>query len=436
MTNKVLIVEDDYALQDALKLTLQNAKFAVDTAINGEMALVKLQSAAYDLILSDVNMGKISGIELLNLAKSKGIDTPFILMTAYGKISDAVLAIQYGASDYVTKPFEPNELISKIKNHIKRSEITSDTIIHEDSATHQLVSLALQVASSEASVLISGESGTGKEVFARLIHDNSPRKAAPFVAINCAAIPENMLESILFGYEKGAFTGAYQSTPGKLEQANSGTLLLDEITEMSLSLQAKLLRVIQEREVERLGGKKIIKLDLRIIATTNRQLGKEVENGQFRRDLYFRLNVFPLTLAPLRERKGDIIPLSYYFIKKYAPKDQSFSLSDATKEKLLSYSWPGNIRELQNIIQRAMILSKNNVIEPMSVIFENHLANNNITSNQALNEQLAETENELILKVLEKFKGNRNETALELGISPRTLRYKLSRMKKLGIDLP
>ena len=436
MNNKVLIVEDDAALQDALKMTLQRANFIVETAINAETALNKVQDSQYDLILSDVNMGKISGIEMLHRLKAQGYDTPVILMTAYGKISDAVNVIQNGACDYIPKPFDAKELIAKINTHIKSKQVTSDNIIHEDNSTKKLVELALQVAQSEASVLISGESGTGKEVFAKLIHDNSSRKAAPFVAINCAAIPENMLESILFGYEKGAFTGAYQSTMGKLEQANGGTLLLDEISEMPLVLQAKLLRVIQEREVERLGAKKVVKLDIRIIATTNRELAKEVEMGHFRKDLYFRLNVFPLTLLPLRERKEDIIPLAYYFIKKYAPQGQMYSISDEARKKLVSYTWSGNIRELQNIIQRAIILSKNNVIEPINVIFEQiYTPSISMQSKNDLNSELAQTEHDLILKVLEKYQGNRNSTADELGISPRTLRYKLSRMKKMGIQI-
>lgn len=436
MNNKVLIVEDDAALQDALKMTLQRANFIVETAINAETALNKVQDSHYDLILSDVNMGKISGIEMLHRLKAQGYDTPVILMTAYGKISDAVNVIQNGACDYIPKPFDAKELIAKINTHIKSKQVTSDDIIHEDNSTKKLVELALQVAQSEASVLISGESGTGKEVFAKLIHDNSSRKAAPFVAINCAAIPENMLESILFGYEKGAFTGAYQSTMGKLEQANGGTLLLDEISEMPLVLQAKLLRVIQEREVERLGAKKVVKLDIRIIATTNRELAKEVEMGHFRKDLYFRLNVFPLTLLPLRERKEDIIPLAYYFIKKYAPQGQMYSISDEARKKLVSYTWSGNIRELQNIIQRAIILSKNNVIEPINVIFEQiYTPSISMQSKNDLNSELAQTEHDLILKVLEKYQGNRNSTADELGISPRTLRYKLSRMKKMGIQI-
>ncbi len=436
MNSSILIVEDDLALQEALKITLQHAGFDIDCESSAEKALNRINEKDYGMILSDVNLGKMSGLELVQKLKAQGFNIPIILMTAYGKISDAVCAIHSGACDYIPKPFDAKELLDKINAHIKQPSITSENIVHQDKETAKMVELALQVAQSDASVLISGESGTGKEVFAKLIHDNSSRKNGPFVAINCAAIPENMLESILFGYEKGAFTGAYQSTAGKLEQANQGTILLDEISEMSLMLQAKLLRVIQEREVERLGAKKVIKLDIRIIATTNRLLAQEVQAGAFRQDLYFRLNVFPLIISPLRDRKDDIIPLSYYFIKKYASNNQSYSLSEESKQKLITYSWPGNIRELQNIIQRAIILSKNNVIEPISLFFEQTESKSELSSSSDLSDQLSQTEQDLILEVLKKNQGNRNITANDLGISSRTLRYKLSRMKKMGIELP
>ncbi len=439
MDNRILIVEDDRDLLEALSVTLKNAGFIVDIAMNAESALEQVKEKRFSIILSDVNLGKISGIELLHNIKSNFNDIAVILMTAYGKVSDAVGAIQNGALDYITKPFDANVLIEKINNVIKKSIITPDSIIHQDLKTQKIVELATQVAQSDASVLISGESGTGKEIFAKYIHDTSARKNNAFVAINCAAIPENMLESILFGFEKGAFTGAYQSTMGKLEQGNMGTILLDEISEMPLFLQAKLLRVLQEREVERLGAKKVIKLDIRIIATTNRHLAMEVEKGNFRKDLYFRLNVFPLHISPLRTRVNDIIPLSIHFINKYANENQRFSLRSAAKEKLLSYSWPGNIRELQNVIQRAIILSKNNVIEDINLVFEDKPemdATSTDSKKEVLSEQLIDAENDLILKVLERFQGNRNASADELGISPRTLRYKLSRMKKMGIQIP
>jgi two-component system response regulator FlrC len=436
LDNRILIVEDDQDLLEALRITLKNAGFNVETALSAELALEMIKIKKFNIMVSDVNLGKMNGIELLQNVKKNFQEMAVILMTAYGKVADAVSAIQNGAVDYITKPFNANDLIHKVNAITKSSSITQDNIIHEDNQTKKIVDLATQVAQSDASVLISGESGTGKEIFAQYIHNTSKRKAHPFVAINCAAIPENMLESILFGYEKGAFTGAYQSTMGKLEQGNNGTILLDEISEMPLFLQAKLLRVLQEREVERLGAKKMTKLDVRIIATTNRKLAQEVAEGTFRKDLYFRLNVFPLHIPPLRSRLDDIIPLSTYFIQKYTHDNPKFSLSMDAKKKLVSYSWPGNIRELQNVIQRAIILSKNNLIEAADLSFEEKeqvFESSDNENNNDLADQLIDKENDLILKVLQKHAGNRNASADELGISPRTLRYKLSRMKKMGI---
>ncbi|MBN9286700.1 MAG: hypothetical protein BGO43_11145 [Gammaproteobacteria bacterium 39-13] len=434
--NNILIVEDDKDLLEALKITLQNAGFNVDFALSAESALQQMKEKHFQVVVSDINLGKTNGLELLANIKKNFYTVAVILMTAYGKISDAVMAIQSGAMDYITKPFDAEQLICKI-NQVIKPVTTSDNIVHLDDKTKQLIGLASQVAGSDASVLISGESGTGKEIFAKFIHDNSVRKDNPFVAINCAAIPDNMLEAILFGYEKGAFTGAYQTTEGKLEQGNLGTILLDEISEMPLTLQAKLLRVLQEREVERLGGKKLIKLDIRIIATTNRVLSKEIEAGNFRQDLYFRLNVFPLHIPPLRQRQADIIPLSEYFVGKYA-QGILVELSLSAKTKLLSHSWPGNIRELQNVIQRAIIFSNGNAITENHIIFdEKAVAIEEATSSHLeLAEQLTDKENDLILKVLEESKGNRNICAEKLGISARTLRNKLSRMKKMGIALP
>lgn len=436
MVNNILLVEDDKDLSEALKITLVNAGFCVDIALNANDALQLLKDKIFHVVVSDINLGKTNGIELLKTIKKNFYTLPVILMTAYGKIADAVVAIQNGATDYLTKPFNAEDLIAKIHQVIQNTLVSSESIIHADAKTKEIIALAKQVASSDASVLISGESGAGKEVFAKYIHDNSPRKNQPFVAINCAAIPDNMLEAILFGYEKGAFTGAYQTTEGKLEQGNFGTILLDEISEMPLILQAKLLRVLQEREVERLGGKKLIKLDIRIIATTNRLLSKEVEEGHFRKDLYFRLNVFPLQVTPLRERQADIIPLSYYFIKKYAPQ-KAIELSKEAEDKLLTYTWPGNIRELQNVIQRAIIFSNEEKIERNHIIYDETIeAIEEETSSLLLSDQLVDKENDLILKILEETQGNRNVCAQKLGISARTLRNKLSRMKKMGISVP
>ncbi|HKT72884.1 MAG TPA: sigma-54 dependent transcriptional regulator [Steroidobacteraceae bacterium] len=320
----------------------------------------------------------------------------------------------------------------------------------------RLVELARRVAASDCTVLIVGESGTGKEILARFIHRSSPRSARPFIAVNCAAIPENMLEAMLFGYERGAFTGAHAAHPGKFEQAQGGTLLLDEVTEMSLGLQAKLLRVLQEREVERLGGRTSITLDVRVLATTNRRLREEVAAGRFREDLYYRLNVFPLAVAPLRSRRDDVLPLAMQLLSaRCKPGDRIPALSAEAAQLLLTYGWPGNVRELDNLLQRALILLNGPVIGPDHIQFE--LANEtpvyhegaaapgtagalthspNGSLNHSLANSLDQTERELILDALRTGQGNRREVAERLGISQRTLRYKLARLREAGIDVP
>jgi two-component system, response regulator FlrC len=345
-------------------------------------------------------------------------------------------------------------------------------------SSQRLIELARRVAASDCTVLIVGESGTGKEVLARFIHRRSPRAAQPFVAVNCAAIPENMLEAMLFGYERGSFTGAQAAHPGKFEQAQGGTLLLDEITEMPLSLQAKLLRVLQEREVERIGSRTSIALDVRVLATTNRRLREEVAAGRFREDLYYRLNVFPLALSPLRSRRDDVLPLAMQLLSgRCRPGNQIPALSAEAAHLLLTYPWPGNVRELDNLLQRALILVNGPVIRPEHIQFE--LANegetartggsiviarlgraaakaagtsangaaatdsgesdrseSDQTNNGSLANSLGQTERDLILDALRSGQGNRREAAERLGISPRTLRYKLARLREAGIDVP
>jgi len=319
------------------------------------------------------------------------------------------------------------------------SEINT-LIVAEDVRTCEILELSQRVAQSEATVMIGGESGTGKEVVARYIHRCSPRSDGPFVALNCAAIPENMLEAVLFGHEKGAFTGAHQMAPGKFEQAEGGTLLLDEISEMSLALQAKLLRVLQEREVERLGGRKLISLNVRVLATSNRILREEVVAGRFREDLFYRLNVFPLTLPPLRERQRDILPLVAFFIQRHLPKDESLpTLSPVAQQRLLSHSWPGNVRELENIVQRALILYSGDEITPDDLCFEIE-ANPKVPVQQAagggLTEDLKSVEEQMILDALQNGNSSRKDVAERLGISQRTLRYKIARLRDAGIAIP
>ncbi len=323
--------------------------------------------------------------------------------------------------------------------------------------SQRLADLARRVAASDCTVLIVGESGTGKEVLARFIHARSPRNGQPFIAVNCAAIPENMLEAMLFGYERGAFTGAHAAHPGKFEQAQGGTLLLDEVTEMPLSLQAKLLRVLQEREVERLGGRMPITLDVRVLATTNRRLREEVSAGRFREDLYYRLNVFPLAIAPLRQRRDDVLPLAMQLLSgRCRPGERIPALSAEAAHLLLTYAWPGNVRELDNLLQRALILVNGPVIRPEHIQFE--LANDATTgaatgseggamaepiagsatsaAPNSLAHSLVQTERDLILDALRSGQGNRRDAAERLGISPRTLRYKLARLREAGVDVP
>jgi two-component system response regulator FlrC len=312
-------------------------------------------------------------------------------------------------------------------------------------SSRRLVDLARRVAASDCTVLVVGESGTGKEVLARYIHRRSPRGSQPFVAVNCAAIPENMLEAMLFGYERGSFTGAHAAHPGKFEQAQGGTLLLDEVTEMPLGLQAKLLRVLQEREVERLGGRMPVSLDVRVIATTNRRLREEVAAGRFREDLYYRLNVFPLALSPLRLRRDDVLPLAMQLLTaRCRPGEPIPALSAEAAHLLLTYGWPGNVRELDNLLQRALILVNGPVIRPEHIQFE--LANEMPPSaagaataadgSPSLAGSLVQAERDLILDALRNHQGSRREAAEHLGISPRTLRYKLARLREAGIDVP
>ena len=440
----VLIVEDDPALREALSDTLELAGYPVMVAEEGQSALEILRREPVGMVVSDVQMRPMDGHTLLREIKSSHPDLPVLLMTAYGSIEKAVAAMHDGAVDYLVKPFEAEVLVSKVAGHIvPANDETIDGPVVEDLRSREVLELARRVAQSEATVLVNGESGTGKEVFARFIHQSSSRADGPFIAINCAAIPENMLEAMLFGYEKGAFTGAYQSAPGKFEQAQGGTLLLDEISEMSLALQAKLLRVLQERELERLGGRKLIELDVRVLATTNRRLREEVSAGRFREDLYYRLNVFPLALPPLRERPRDILPLARHLLQKSLRPGQGMpEFSNEAKERLLGHGWPGNIRELDNLMQRALILHDQGVIQARDLCFE-EVTEESLTPERKLPhsagrlpEGLRSVEEQMILDALEEGRSSRKQVAEKLGISERTLRYKIARMRDAGVAIP
>ncbi|MFB1000629.1 MAG: sigma-54 dependent transcriptional regulator, partial [Colwellia sp.] len=353
--SKILVVEDDAGLREALIDTLKLSGYQCVEAESGEDALLTLKEQSVDLVVSDVQMGGMSGLTLLNSIKRNWPNLPVLIMTAYGTINDAVQAMRDGACNYMAKPFAPEVLLNMVNQYVPLKVTQRHEPIVADARSIELLTLAKKVATTDASVMVLGPSGSGKEVLAQYVHYNSNRSDKPFVAINCAAIPENMLEATLFGYEKGSFTGAIQACPGKFEQAQGGTILLDEITEMDLGLQAKILRVLQEREVERLGGRKTIKLDVRVIATSNRDLKGAVSDGIFREDLYYRLNVFPLTWLPLSKRRDDIVPLAKHLIAQVCKVNGQAipELTAAGRNKITSYDWPGNVRELDNVIQRA-----------------------------------------------------------------------------------
>jgi two-component system response regulator FlrC len=393
--------------------------------------------------VSDVQMQPVDGRELLRRMQQRHPALPVLLMTAFGTIDQAVAAMREGAVDYLVKPFEAEELERRVARYIRpTAEVRrpNSQLIAEDPRSRTLLELAARVAHSEVTVLLTGESGTGKEVFARFIHANSQRAAGPFIAVNCAAIPEQMLEALLFGHEKGAFTGALTRNPGKFVQANGGTLLLDEITEMDLGLQAKLLRVLQEREVEPLGASRPVPLDVRVLATSNRDLGETVRDGAFREDLYYRLSVFPLEIPPLRERPGDIAPLAKSFLAARcvgAPR----GLSSAVLAHLQSYAWPGNVRELQNVMQRALLLADGEPgIETRHLVIDDTKAGrvHNVVgaASAGLASGLWEEEARRIVSALETHRGGRKQAAEQLGISDRTLRYKLSKMRAAGMSVP
>ncbi|WP_026014130.1 sigma-54-dependent transcriptional regulator [Pseudomonas psychrophila] len=448
---KVLLVEDDHALREALADTLLLAGHDFKAVGSAEDALLAVAGESFSLVVSDVNMPGMDGHQLLSRLRASHPQLPVLLMTAHGAVERAVDAMRQGAADYLVKPFEPKALLDLVARHALGSLSAADSEgpVAVELTSAQLLTLAARVARSDSTVLISGESGTGKEVLARYIHQHSRRVTQPFVAINCAAIPDNMLEATLFGHEKGSFTGAIAAQAGKFEQADGGTLLLDEISEMPLGLQAKLLRVLQEREVERVGGRKPIALDIRVVATTNRDLAGEVAAGRFREDLYYRLSVFPLAWSPLRERTADILPLAERLLAKHVSKMKHAPVRFSAQAQacLIGYPWPGNVRELDNAIQRALILQQGGLIEaadfclvgsvacaPLPVAAPASAAAP-VESAGALGDDLRRREFEMIIDTLRAERGRRKEAAERLGISPRTLRYKLAQMRDAGMDV-
>ena len=448
---RVLVVDDEAGMRLAIKEALLRKGYESVLAENGMEALEELSSGEFGMVISDINMPRMGGMELLREVKKARPRLPVLLITAFGTIQKAVEAVKEGAVDFILKPFRLEALEETVEKAFRISESAAfeargKTMLASGARMQKLVSMAMVAASSDATVLLSGESGTGKELLARFIHENSPRKENAFVAVNCASIPDGLLESELFGHEKGAFTGAHSSRQGKFELADKGTILLDEISEMDCKLQAKLLRVIQEKEVERLGGRSPLPLDIRIIATTNRDMRKEVKEGRFREDLFYRLNIFPLTLPPLRERGEDIEALALHFMKKFSAKylRRVEEVSPKAMEHIKKCEWRGNIREMENTMERAVLLSQGSALEIEHLVICNDPCEADIQISEDTHDRnpdagsanlmtLWEMEKGLISRTLDEVEGNRTHAARILGISVRTLRNKL---KEYGQILP
>ncbi|HOW56357.1 MAG TPA: sigma-54 dependent transcriptional regulator [Smithellaceae bacterium] len=445
----ILVVDDDTAHRLMLKKLIGGWGYDVWEADDGARAIAAVREKAFDLILMDIRMLHVSGIEALEEIKIINPAIPVIIMTAYASVETAVQALKKGAYDYLTKPLDFDELkiaISRATEHTKLKNeneylksrlgerFDRRNMIGQSKAMVKLLDTVSQVAATEATILIAGESGTGKEMIANALHFNSPRAAAPFVKINCAALTETLLEAELFGYEKGSFTGADKRREGKFRQADGGSLFLDEVSEMSKAMQVKLLRVLQERELTRVGGAEVIKINVRVIAAANKDLKKEMESGRFREDLFYRLNVVTLHVPPLRERREDIPLLAQHFLELFAAKN-SQSIKGFTPlavEKMFKYNWPGNVRELMNAVERAVVLARAEYIDAEELAL---LMDDNSTATATAppeNLPLDEVEKRTILEALNTAHGNKSEAARRLGITRKTLRAKLDRYESNG----
>jgi len=445
---KILVVDDDDLSRGYLSEALQRNGYSVDNASDGQEAVGLTDKQNYDMIFLDMRMPRMGGMKVLERVKKTSKETTVVIMTAYGSIESAVEAMQKGAYDYIIKPFSVDNIELLLKRVQERqklidenkywrskldSNVENEFVIDKQSKMFEVLNNVKRMAQSKASVLIQGESGTGKEIIAQSIYSHSQRNSKPFIKVNCAALSESLLESELFGHEKGAFTGADIKRMGRFELANGGTLLLDEISEVSPKIQSKLLRVLELEEFERVGGSKTLKVDVRVIATTNRDLEQEIEKGNFRQDLYFRLNVIPVIVPPLRERREDIPVLAEYFLEKFK-SGMDTPLKEISKEAidiLVQYDWPGNVREIKNLIHRCTVMIDSEVLMPEH--FENML---NMQKTKKSNEisvgqTIEDVERELIYKTLEKTGGNKTRAAEILDVTPRTLRNKLSRYKEL-----
>ena len=445
MKKRVLIVEDEDKLRRILELQLMDSGFEVLKAAKAEEALPLMDRA--DLILTDFKLPGMTGLDMLHLIRRQDSHVPVIVMTAFGTVENAVEAMKAGAADFLLKPFSLDHLTTVVNKALEIRNLRDenrqlkeelgrkyqwDNIVGRSTPMQQIFATILRVAPTRATVLLAGESGVGKDLIARAIHFHSPRKDRPFVKINCTAIPENLMESELFGYEKGAFTGANTSKPGKFEQADTGTVFLDEIGDVPASIQVKLLRVLQEREFERLGSNVTRHIDVRVIAATNQDLRAALEQGTFREDLYYRLNVVPLNIPSLRERKQDIPFLANHFVQKLAPDTGSRveSITDAAMEKLMAYHWPGNVRELENVIERSLVMCTGTQLDAADIKLESAPRPRQQTDNHFLPEgmSLDTYEQELIREALRRADGNKSQAARLLGLTRNALRYRLTQM--------
>jgi two-component system NtrC family response regulator len=444
----ILLIDDDDSLRRVMEFSLAESGYRVQTAASGEDGLRLFEKDSYDAVITDITMPGMNGMEVLAKIRHQDARMPVVIITAYGTIESAVEAMKQGAFDYITKPFNRDELRLTLdraltmrrleKENVElRAEVKGrycfDSIVGNSEKLREVLDMAGRVAASDATVLITGESGTGKELLAKGVHYNSLRADGPFVAVNCAAIPENLIESELFGHVKGSFTGAIRDKEGKFELADGGTLFLDEIGDLRIDLQAKILRALQERHVDRVGGVAPIPVDVRVIAATNKDIERSVKEGSFREDLYYRLSVIPVRMPPLRERKDDILLLVDHFVKKFNPS-RDVSVTREALDVLTAYGWPGNVRELENAIERASVLKRGNTITPDELPDKLRKEKNSV-ENIILNLpdegiSLEDLEKKLIIRALERHKGNQTRAAEYLDITRPTLIY---RMEKYGI---
>lgn len=445
----ILVIDDEESMRDSCLQTLSRKGYSVDTADNGILGLSMMKEKSYDLIILDLKMPGFNGMDVLKEVNQKNPGTLVIVITGHATIESAVEAMKNGAYDFIPKPFTPESLRMIVKRALSTRELTlenmllrnelkfglgSEIIIGNDNSMKAVEQLVRKVGPTDTTVLITGESGTGKEVIARAIHRCSGRSDKPFVAVDCGSLVENLFESELFGHVKGSFTGAVETKYGRFELANGGTLFFDEIGNVSLSIQSKLLRVLQEREIIKVGSSQVVKVDVRIIAATNRELMQSVKDGTFREDLFYRLSVVPITMPPLRERKSDIPYLTNYFLEKYNKKrgKNLKGISDKAMTALIEYDWPGNVRELENAIERAIVLTENEIIQPSDLMYYGLTVDSDTESNEDDKvKRLVDLEKEYIIKALKKFNGHRGNTAESLGIDRKTLRLK---MKAYGIE--